>query len=285
MGFFNERDISSARLPHIRGGIFILLLGLSIAGCSIPTKKPSMPEPEIVTAVPEPLAKAQCEIQLETLVTEKEAQYQEIERLQKVLAEKDAQIRAQQARQQDQAKTLQEASNLAAQAQVKLRRLATRPAAASAIAEVEMMMVNLKSSPMAGPELILQTQAQRLLNAATASYAEENYASAMDHAAQSREFIDMVTNNRTRKTSDQVTVSLQVPIPLRATSNSNLRQKPSLSGALVTTLKRDSLMSAEAYRGDWLQVITANGRAGWVLNTLVEAQVGKPVGLNNVTLP
>ncbi len=285
MGFFNERNISNAGLRHTRDGIFLLLVALSIAGCSITPTKTIMPEPEIVTAVPEPWAKAQCEIQLETLVTEKEAQHQEIERLQKVLAEKEAQIRTQQARQQDQAKTLQEASNLAAQAQVKLRRLATRPAAASAIAEVEMMMGDLESSPTAGSELILQTQAQRLLNAATVSYAEENYASAMDHAAQAREFIDMVTNNRTRKTSDQVTVSLQVPIPLRATSNSNLRQKPSLSGALVTTLKRDSLMSAEAYRGDWLQVITPTGRAGWVLNTLVEAQVGKPVGLNNVTPP
>jgi hypothetical protein len=196
--------------------------------------------------------------------------------LQKVLTEKDAQIRSQQARQQDQAKTLQETSSIAAQAQVKLRRLATRPAAASAIAEVEMMMGNLKSSPMAVSEEILQTQAQRLLNAATTSYAEENYASAMDHAAQAREFIDMITNNRTRKTSDQLTVSLQVPIPLRTTSNSNLRQKPGFGAPLVMTLKRDALMIAEAYRGDWLYVMTADGRAGWVLNTLVEAQVGKP---------
>jgi hypothetical protein len=98
----------------------------------------------------------------------------------------------------------------------------------------------------------------------------------MDHAAQAREFIDMVTSNRTRKTSDQVTVSLQIPIPLRAMGNSNLRQSPGLSSALVTTLKRDTLMTAEAYRGEWLQVVTADGRAGWVLNTLVEAQVGKP---------
>ena len=118
MGFFNERNISNARLRHTRDDIFLLLVGLSIAGCSITPTKTIMPEPEIVTAVPEPWAKAQCEIQLETLVTEKEAQHQEIERLQKVLAEKEAQIRTQQARQQDQAKTLQEASNLAAQAQV-----------------------------------------------------------------------------------------------------------------------------------------------------------------------
>ncbi|PTR13486.1 SH3 domain-containing protein [Nitrosospira sp. Nsp2] len=277
MGFWNQRKVAIAKLRHIGEGIFLLLLGLNIAGCGIPIKSSiPEPEPETVAAVPEARAKVQCEIELEKLEAEKDAQQQEIERLQKVLTEKDAQIRSQQARQQDQAKTLQETSSLAAQAQVKLRRLATRPAAASAIAEVEMMMGNLKSSPMAGSEEILQTQAQRLLNAATTSYAEENYASAMDHAAQAREYIDMVTNNRTRKTSDQLTVSLQVPIPLRTTSNSNLRQKPGLSAPLVTTLKRDALMIAEAYRGDWLYVMTADGRAGWVLNTLVEAQVGKP---------
>ncbi len=277
MGFLNQRKVANAKLRHFGEGIFLLLVGLNIAGCGIPIKSSiPEPEPETVAAVPEARAKVQCEIELEKLEAEKEAQQQEIERLQKVLTEKDAQIRSQQARQQDQAKTLQETSSLAAQAQVKLRRLATRPAAASAIAEVEMMMGNLKSSPMAGSEEILQTQAQRLLNAATTSYAEENYASAMDHAAQAREYIDMVTNNRTRKTSDQLTVSLQVPIPLRTTSNSNLRQKPGLSAPLVTTLKRDALMIAEAYRGDWLYVMTADGRAGWVLNTLVEAQVGKP---------
>jgi len=280
MGSFNQRNAVDAGLGHIPGGTILLLLGLSIAGCSIPTKPSgSEPAPEPIVAAPlaeSSSAKAPCEIELEKLLAEKAAQHQEIERLQKVLAEKDAHIRSQQVRQQDQAKTLQETSSQAAQAQVKLRRLATRPAAASAIAEVEMVMGNLKSSPIAGPEQILQTQAQRLLDAATVSYGEENYAAAMDHAAQARQFIDMVTSNRMRKASDQVTVSFQVPIPLRATSNSNLRQKPGLSSAVVKTLKRDSLMTAESYRGDWLHVSTADGGAGWVLNTLVEAQVGKP---------
>ena len=281
MGFFNQRNVVDAGLGHIPGRTILLLLGLSIAGCSIPTKPSGSepePEPEPIVAAPlaEPSAKAPCEIELEKLLAEKDAQHQEIERLQKVLAEKDAHIRSQQVRQQDQAKTLQETSSQAAQAQVKLRRLATRPAAASAIAEVEMVMGNLKSSPIAGSEQILQMQAQRLLDAATVSYGEENYAAAMDHAAQARQFIDMVTSNRMRKASDQVTVSFQVPIPLRATSNSNLRQKPGLSSAVVKTLKRDSLMTAESYRGDWLHVSTADGGAGWVLNTLVEAQVGKP---------
>lgn len=251
------------------------LLGLSITGCNVLMKlKP--PEPEIQVAVPEPCAKEQCEAEREKLLAEKEAQQQEIERLQKLLAEKDAFIRSQQARQQDQAKTLQETSSQAAHAQIKLRRLATRPAAASTIAEAEISLESLKSSPATHAEQLLQTQAQRLLAAATASYAEDNYAVAMDQAAQAREFTDMVKNSRLRKTPDQILVSLQTPIPLRATVNSNLRQKPGLKSAVLGILKKDSTITAEAYQGDWLQVQTADGRSGWVLNTLVEAQVGKP---------
>jgi uncharacterized protein YgiM (DUF1202 family) len=154
--------------------------------------------------------------------------------------------------------------------------LATRPAAASTIAEVEMVMENLKSSPVTGSAQLLQAQAARLLNAAATSYAEDNYAAAMDYAAQAREFINMMTNSHGRKSSEsrQVTVSLQVPIPLRATANSNLRQKPGLSAAVLGVLKKESLMIADAYQGEWL-LISADGRSGWVFNTLVEAHLGK----------
>jgi uncharacterized protein YgiM (DUF1202 family) len=230
--------------------------------------------------IPELCDKERCEAEREKLLAEKAAQQQEIERLQKLLMEKDALIRNQQVRQQDQAKTLQETSSQAAYAQIKLRRLATRPAAASTIAEAEISMEGVKSSPLSDTERMLQAQAERLLAAATALYAEDNYAAAMDHAAQAREFIDMVKNSRVRKAADQIAVSLQTPIPLRAAVNSNLRQKPGLKGAVLGILKKDTAMIAEAYQGDWLQVQTADGRSGWVLNTLVEAQVGKREALN-----
>ncbi len=251
------------------------LLGLSITGCNA-LMKLKFPGSETRTAVLEPCAKEQCEAEREKLLAEKEAQQQEIERLQKSLAEKDVLIRSQQARQQDQAKTLQETSSQAAHAQIKLRRLATRPAAASTIAEAEISLESLKASQAAHAEQLLQTQAQRLLVAATASYAEDNYAAAMDQAAQAREFIDMVKNSRIRKTSGQIPVSLKTPLPLRAITDSNLRQKPGLRSAVIGILKKDSTMTAEAYQENWLQVQTADGRSGWVVNTLVEAQAGKP---------
>jgi folylpolyglutamate synthase/dihydropteroate synthase len=258
------------------GRIIFMLVGVMMAGCSIlPKASPSKAEAGGVlwsTCVGE-----QHEIErLQKLLVEKEAQQQEIERLLKLVAEKEAQIRSQEAWQQDQAKTLQETSSKAAHAQVKLRRLATRPAAASTIAEVEMVMENLKSSPITGSAQALQAQAARLLDAAATSYAEDNYTAAMDYAAQAREFINMITNTQGRKSSEsrQITVSLQVPIPLRATANSNLRQKPGLSAAVLGVLKKESLMIADAYQGEWL-LISADGRSGWVLNTLVEAHLGK----------
>lgn len=265
-------------LPKAQAGqmlcwIMLALLGLNMTACNV-LLKPPPPEIPLDCCV-----KEQHEIErLQKLVlAEKETQQHEIEHLQKLLVEKEAQIRTQQVRQQEQAKTLQKTINQAAHAQVKLRRLATRPAAASTIAEVEVAMDNLKSSPFVESEQIVQAQAQRLVKAAAASYAESNYVAAMDYAAYAHGFIDMIRNNRKFKLSDprRVTTAFEVPIPLRVTANSNLRQKPGLRAAVLDVLKKNSALIAEAYQGDWLHVQTADGQSGWVLNTLVETRVDK----------
>lgn len=267
------KEVHSGRMS---AWIMATLVGFSVIACSSVTKPASNGSAVIFPAL---CADEQQEIErLQKLLAEREVQQNEIERLQKLLAEKEAQIRAQQARQQDQAKTLQETSSQAAHARVKLRRLATRPAAASTIAEVEIALESLKSSPLTATEQTLSLQANRLLDAAATSYSEDNYGAAMDQAAQAGEFIDMVKNSRLRKPSDphQVTVSLQIPMPLRTVANANLRHKPGVGGMVVGVLQKDSLITSEAYRGDWLLVQTADGRSGWVLNTLVEVVVGQP---------
>ena len=59
--------------------------------------------------------------------------------------------------------------------------------------------------------------------------------------------------------------------------NINLREKPGLKAPILGVLKKESAMTAEAYRGEWLQILTADGRSGWILSTLVEAQVVKGI--------
>jgi len=236
----------------------IALLCLKITGCTLPKSIPA-------TSIPAAIIPPQ-ELY--------EVQQRKIERLQQLLAKKEVQIQNLKARQQNQAKALQESTNKVTHDQVRLRRLATQPSAASSIAEAEVAMASLKSSQATVPERALQ--AQRLLNAATASYAKENYGAAMDHAAQTREFIEMVMNNSTRKASDPhlTMVLFNVPIPLRAKSNVNLRQRPSVNAAKLALLKKDSALIAQAYQGDWLQVQTSDLYSGWVLNTLLEVREG-----------
>jgi len=84
-----------------------------------------------------------------------EAQQREIERLQQQLAEKEVLIRNLNARQQDQAKALQETTSQVTRDQVRLRRLATQPGAASPIAEAEVAMASLKSSQITSPAQLL----------------------------------------------------------------------------------------------------------------------------------
>lgn len=246
----------------------ILLLGLNITGCNniLPRTSPN----EDLTEIPTP-----------SLLALYTAQQHEIEHLKRLLAEKETQLRSLQARQQDHARMLQETTNQAVRAKVKLRRLATQSSTASTIAEVEVTMKNLQSFQNTVSESAPQAQAQYLLDVATASYTKGDYTAAMDHAAQSRELINMVANNRARKASDsrKVTVPFQIPIVLRVRNDSNLRREPRDSAAVVGILKKDSVLTAQAYQGDWLRVQTDDGRLGWLLNTLAEVQVGEPQAL------
>lgn len=177
-----------------------MLLVINIMGCNLlkstprPAPAASTPVvpapvvsvPAITGASPDPCA----------------VQQREIERLQQLLAEKEALIRSQQIRQREPVKASQESTKQSSRIQVKLRQLPTQSGAAAIIAEVGAAMKNLKSSRSTPSEQTLQVQVQRLLDAATAAYAKGDYADAMDHAAQSRGLIDMVTDNRSRTTSD-----------------------------------------------------------------------------------
>lgn len=235
-------------------GTVTVLLGLNITGCNIlqPTTSKTPPHNS-------------CE-----------AQQHEIDRLRQQLAEKEEVIRNLNVRQQDQVKALQETNSQVARDQIRFRRLATQPAAASAIAETEVAMATLKLPQVTVSEQTLQ--AQRLLDAASAAYAKENYGMAMDHAAQAQEFIGMVKDNRSHKASDLrfAVVPFNIAIPMRAKGNIILRREPFGSAAKIVTIKKDSVLTAQAYLGDWLHVQTGDEHSGWVLNTLVDVRVGDP---------
>lgn len=239
--------------------IVILLTIMTIAGCSH-LKSPPEPKPK---PEPEPIShEAYNQLQ------------HEIKQLKNVIQEKDKIILKQRKQQQHQVKAQQDTSQEATRTQLKLHRLATKPSAASTIAEVKVAMEKLTKNPISTANQHLQIQAQYLFDTATRLYALDEYASSMHYAAQAYEIINMATDkNRSASTSKRLIVTFQVPVMLYTKTRVNLRKGSNINTTILATLDMSAVLIANAYQGNWLRVQTEDNDQGWVLSTLVETQI------------
>lgn len=198
---------------------------------------------------------------------------QKIEHLEKIVQEKNAIILKQQKHQQQQVQAQQDTSHEAARTRLKLHRLATKPSAASTIAEVEVAINRLAQDPASATNQSLQTQAQYLIDEATRLYTLDEYASSMNYAAQAYEIISMAADkNRSTSTSKHRIVTFQVPVMLQTKTGVNLRKESRKNSARLFTFEKGAALTANAYQGNWLRIQTDDNTQGWVLSTLVEIQ-------------
>ncbi len=234
---------------------FILLV-LNLSGCA--SKEP------IVISVIEPVS---------VPTSQDEDLKNEIARLEKLVAEKDELIKSKNILQKSQAHVLREVNKEATRAQVKLHRLATKPSTASAIAEVEAALEHLKQIKISSFDQILRIQVQRLLETATLFYSKDQYAAAMNHVAQANNFIGLISDqNRKRVTHvDQFLLEFHIPVRLRTIKNVFLRKEPNQYAPILSTLKKDTVLVANANQGPWLRVQTDEAQ-GWVLNTMLDME-------------
>lgn len=250
-------SFSLSKSNRLAFAFFFLCFFLSLlVGCQ-PTKPVLIPVVESVP-VPEP---------------QNEELKKEIARLEKIIAEKDEVIKNQQLRQQSQAHVLRETNKEAARAQVKLHRLATKPSTASAIAEVEAALEHLRQAKLSSFDQILQTQAQRLLDTAMLFYSKEQYAAAMNHVAQANGFIGLIQDEKRKKIThvDPLLLEFHVPVKLRTSKNVNLRKEPNAHAKVLSTLKKDTPLIANANQGPWVR-IQADKTQGWILHTMLERE-------------
>ena len=243
-----------------------LLLAAIIAGCATPppAQPPAPPAEPAREPPPPPVVCPTCD-----------EQHREIARLRHDLASKDVEIRELRAQYRDQVKALQESSRQAARAAVKLHRLATQTDAASYLAEVEVALQTLRSSPDAGSRSSLFAVAEGMLQSAAAAFERGDYGAAMDRTAQAQQLITMLADHRLRPTSKaQVSaeVPFQVPIPLRVKIDSNLRRQPRGNARVQGVLKSSTALLAYAYKGNWLRVEADDGRSGWLYQALFAGQ-------------
>ena len=197
-------------------------------------------------------------------------QDREIVRLQQTLAEKDTEIQQLRAQQHVQAKVLKETTGEVARAEVKLRRLATQADAASQLAEVEVALQGPQAQAHPRRAAAQLAQAQHILDAGAASFAQGDYGAAVELAAQSQEIIDMVaTVGPVGRTRGGRAVSGS-----RYAARAHRLQPACASGAhgnRTGCVRQGAPVLADAYRGEWLRVRTEDGRAGWVFGPLLEA--------------
>ena len=249
-----RRAVGTARAAPPRGPRAVALLALlawTVSGCAL-LQSPA-PHPATVDCDPRD---------------------QEVARLQQTLAEKDAEVQELRAQQNMQATALREITVEVARAEVKLRRLATQADAASRLAEAEVVLQGMQAAAQAPHKASQIAQAQRLLDAGAESFAQGDYGTAVELAAQSQEIIDMLASGRRTPVPgarDAGEMPLQAPVELRARIDSNLRAQPGRAEPVLGVLRQGTALQAHAYRGEWLHVHTDDGRAGWVYGSLLEA--------------
>lgn len=237
--------------------VAVLIFAVALSACAGPPKSAG-PAPR--TSAP-PQAAAP-----ETVTVRDPALISEVAALSVQLLERTAQLSEAERR-------LGEATTEVVRAMARLRTLATRAEAASAIAEAEVTLQQLRgrAGQQAPPEA---AQAEAAMRAASAAFDEENFGGAVYLANQSKRAatagrgrLAEAGGNGTR-TGER---AFAVPVPLTTALRANLRVAPTVGAAVVATVAAGTPLTAYAYEQDWLRVTMPDGRVAWVHQSLVQS--------------
>jgi len=205
---------------------------------------PPIPPPAV-----EPRIQIVRDPQLERQVTQLELQ----------LMERDARIEALEAR-------LEQALQEVVGTMGKLRSLATRAEAASAMAEAD---VALKSTGNPGGDSTELKQASRLMQRSSAEFKRRNFGGALylanqaKAAARPRGLPGGPGNMRPGE------VAFAGPVKLSARTRANVRSGPGLDFAVSFTADSGVALSGLSYLGEWVRVTNDAGNEGWIFGSLV----------------
>lgn len=187
----------------------------------------------------------------------------EVVRLRMQVLEKSAQL-------VDTERRLNEATTEVVRAMARLRTLATRAEAASAIAEAEVTLQQLRGrAGQAGATEVRETEAA--LRSASAEFDKENFGGAVYLANQAKR---IATAARGRLAESGATTpragehAFAVPVPVTTTSRANLRAAPNANGEVLVTVNAGTALTAYAYLNEWIRVTTADGRPAWLHQSL-----------------
>ncbi|HTT66860.1 MAG TPA: SH3 domain-containing protein [Gemmatimonadales bacterium] len=236
----------------------LVLLAVALTACGARQPPPADPAP--VSAPPPP---AIVRVVTETVTVRDPDLEREAARLKMSLLERSAQLA-------DATRQLDQATTDVVRAMARLRSVATRAEAASAIAEAEVTIQQLRGGAggQAPPEA---RQAEAALRAASGAFDAANYGGAVYLATQAKR---VATAGRGRlaqggSVSRAGERTFVVPVQITTTARANLRSAPRANADLVTTVAAGTTLTAYAWAQDWMRVTLPDGRVAWVHQALV----------------
>ena len=154
----------------------------------------------------------------------------------------------------------------------KLRSLATRAEAASAMAEADVALQSIASSGRDSPEF---KQASRLMQQSSDEFRRSNYGGALYLAVQARAMARLHGVGGSVGKLRPGEVAFAAPVKLRATTRSNVRAGPGMNFPVSFSTDPGSALSGVSYLGEWIRVTNDTGNEGWIYGTLVSRR-GNP---------
>lgn len=149
----------------------------------------------------------------------------------------------------------------------KLRSLATRAEAASAMAEADVALQPIASS---GRDSAESRQASRLMQQSAAEFKRQNFAGALYLANQAKAAAraHRLVGGKLGDLRPGET-PFAVPVKLRVSSRANVRTGPGTNFAVLFTAEPSSTLSGLSYLGEWVRVTNDTGNEGWIVRSLV----------------
>jgi hypothetical protein len=230
----------------------------ALTACGSRRPPPAAPAPVVVAPpVPPPARPVPETVMVRVAVRDTDLE-RESARLRMSLLERSAQLA-------ETARRLDEATTDLVRAMARLRSLATRAEAASAIAEATVTLQQLRGG--AGRQLPPEArQAETALRAASTAFNAENYGGALYLATQAKR---VATAGRGRLAGGGAAArtgerAFAVPVHLTTTTRATLRAAPAAAADLVANVAAGTPLTAYAYAQDWMRVTMPDGRVAWV---------------------
>ena len=151
---------------------------------------------------------------------------------------------------------------------------ASRAEAASGMAEAEIAVQALGRAP-GGADLPELTEAQARMAESSQEFDAQNYGGAL-YLAEAARVLARTGQARLRgNVSDRLQTDeslFALPVPLQTVGRSNVRRGPGLDFPVQFTLDGGAVLEGQSHTHQWVRVLDAQGREGWIFHTLVTAR-------------